>query len=63
MMAKPFTMVAALLLLVVAAGHAYRLIAGIPVIAGGYDVPLWISWPGAIVAALLSVMVFVESRK
>ena len=62
-MAKPFTMVAALLLLVVAAAHAYRLIAGIPVIAGGHDVPLWVSWPGAIVAALLSVMVFVERRK
>lgn len=62
-MAKPFTMIAALLLLVVAAGHAYRLIANIPVVAGGYDVPLWVSWPGALVPAFLSVMVFMETRK
>ena len=62
-MAKPFTMVAALVLLVVAAAHAYRLVAGVTVIVGGHDVPLWVSWPGAIVAALLSAMVFVESRK
>ena len=62
-MTKPFTMITALLLLVVAAGHAYRLMVGIPVIFGGYDIPFWVSWPGAIVPALLSVMVFVESRK
>jgi hypothetical protein len=62
-MAKPFSTITALLLLFVAAGHVYRLMAGIPVTAGGYAVPLWVSWPGAIVPALLSVMVFLESRR
>ena len=62
-MAKPFTMITALLLLVVAAGHAYRLMVGMPVIAGGHAIPLWVSWPGAIGPALLAVMVLVESRK
>ena len=62
-MAKPFTMITALLLLVVAAGHAYRLMVGMPVLAGGHDIPLWVSWPGAIVPALLAVMLLVESRK
>ena len=60
---QPFTMIAALLLLVVAAGHAYRLFAVVPVVVGGSDVPLWVSWPGAIVPALLSLMVFTEARK
>ena len=62
-MAKPFTMITALLLLIVAAAHVYRLIAGIPIVAGGHDVPIWVSWPGAIVPALLSVMIFLEARK
>src|SRR5262245_19488352 len=49
-MAKPFTMITALLLLIVAAAHVYGLIAGISIVAGGHGVPIWVSWPGAIVA-------------
>jgi len=62
-MAKPFTMIAALLLLIVAVAHVYRLFTGFSVVVGGAEVPLWVSWPGAIVPALLAVMLFTESRK
>jgi hypothetical protein len=62
-MSKPFTHIAALLLLVVAAAHAYRLYAGLAVVVGRHDIPMWASWPGAIVAALLGVMLFVEARR
>jgi hypothetical protein len=62
-MAKPFTHIAALLLLVVAAAHAYRLYAGLAVVVGAHDIPQWVSWPGAIVAGLLGLMLFVEARR
>lgn len=62
-MSKPFTHIAGLVLLVVAAVHAYRLYAGLTIVAAGHDIPMWVSWPGAIVAALLGLMVFVEARR
>jgi len=62
-MGKPFTHIAALLLLVVAAAHVYRLYAGLAVVAGSHDIPLWVSWPGAAVAGLLAIMLFVEARR
>ena len=51
-MSKPFTLIAALVLLAVAAAHAYRLYAHLSIVVGGHDIPLWVSWPGAAVAAL-----------
>jgi hypothetical protein len=62
-MSKPFTHIAGLLLLIVAAVHAYRLYAGLSIVIGGNVVPLWISWPGLIVPALLGLMLFVEARR
>jgi hypothetical protein len=56
-------MLSALVLLAVAAAHAYRLYAHIGVTVGGHDVPLWASWPGAIVAGFLAVMLLVEVRR
>ena len=60
---KLFTSLAAVLLLAVAAAHAYRLYAHISVVVGSHDIPLWVSWPGAIITGLLGVMVLVESRR
>ena len=62
-MSKPFTFLAALVLLVVAVAHAYRLYTGMSVIVGTHDVPLWVSWPGAIVAGLLALGLLAESRR
>jgi hypothetical protein len=63
MMSKPFTTLSVLVLLAVAAAHAYRLYAHISVAVGGHDVPLWASWPGAIGAAFLAIMLLVEARR
>jgi hypothetical protein len=62
-MTRPFTHIAAILLLIVAAAHAYRLFAHLDVVIGGYAVPLWISWLGLAVPGLLAVMLFAESRR
>jgi hypothetical protein len=60
---KPFTTIAGLLLLAVAAAHAYRLYTHAMISVAGHDVPLWVSWPGAIVGGLLGLMLFVEARR
>lgn len=63
-MSKPFTIIAALLFLLGAAAHAYRLYAGgFAIAVAGHDVPLWASWPAAIVALLLGIMLLVEARR
>ncbi|HJW42743.1 MAG TPA: hypothetical protein VJ476_16135 [Rhizomicrobium sp.] len=62
-MSKPFTTLSALVLLAVAAAHAYRLYAHIGVTVGSHAIPLWASWPGAIVGAFLAVMLMVEARR
>jgi hypothetical protein len=61
---KPFTTIAGLILLLVALTHAYRLYSGaITIAVAGHVVPLWWSWPGAIVAGLLGVMLLMEARR
>ncbi|MDE2134903.1 MAG: hypothetical protein KGJ49_09910 [Alphaproteobacteria bacterium] len=57
---KPFTVVAALLLLVVAAAHAYRAYAGLDLVVASHLIPIWASWACAAVAAFLGIMLFVE---
>jgi hypothetical protein len=59
---KPFTMLAALIFLVVAAAHAYRAYMGWAIVAGPYDVPMWVSYGGIIVPLILALMLFREAR-
>lgn len=61
-MSKVFTFIGALVFLVVSGAHLYRLYAGLDVTIGGYDIPMWVSYVGASVAALLGVMLLAESR-
>jgi hypothetical protein len=60
---KPFTMMAAILLLIVAAAHAYRLATGSEVLLGGSAVPMGVSWIALVVAGLLGVMLLIEARR
>lgn len=62
-MSKPFTTIAALLFLVGAVIHAYRVYTGFAVVIAGHAVPLWASYVVVAVAALLGIMLFVESRQ
>ena len=62
-MSKPFTIIAALVFLVVAAAHAYRLYAHLAVTVGSHDIPMSLSWAGAVVALVLGLMLLVESRR
>ncbi len=60
---KPFTTIAAIVLLIVAAAHVYRLVASVSVSLDGHILPMWISWAGAAFAALLGVMLIIEARR
>lgn len=61
-MSKPFTFIGALVFLVVAGAHLYRLYAGLDVAVGGHDIPMWVSYIGAGVTGLLGIMLLSESR-
>jgi hypothetical protein len=60
---RPFTTLAAVIFLLVAAGHLVRLILGWAAVLNGIPIPLWVSGVGAVVPALLAVMLFREARK
>ncbi|HWA30855.1 MAG TPA: hypothetical protein VG867_07145 [Rhizomicrobium sp.] len=60
---KPFTTLAALLFLLVAAAHAYRVYMGWSVVAGPYDLPMWVSYLGIAVPLVLAIMLFREARQ
>jgi hypothetical protein len=60
---KPFTIIAALLLLVIAAAHGYRAYYGIDVVVAGHMIPIWASWVCTAVTAILGIMLFVERGK
>lgn len=60
---KPFTVVAAILLLAVAVAHVFRLVDGWQVTVGDSHIPLWASWVGLVVAGGLSLMLFREARR
>ena len=62
-MSKPFTVITALLLLVVAAAHAYRAFAGIDIVVASHVIPMSVSWAAAAVCAVLGIMLFVESPR
>ena len=61
--AKPFTTVAALMFLLAAAIHAYRLYAGFQIVIGSHVIPMAASWGLTALALLLGVMLLAESRR
>jgi hypothetical protein len=59
---KPFTIIGALLFLLVAVAHAYRIYMGWAVVAGPYDVPMWVSYGGVVIPLILAFMLLREAR-
>lgn len=60
---KPFTMLAVILLALIALVHVYRLIRPFEVLIQGHVLPQWLSAVGLIVAGGLAVMLWRESRR
>jgi len=60
---KPFTTIAALIFLLMALAHAYRLATHFQVVMGSHTIPQWASWIGLIVPAILAWGLWQESRR
>ncbi len=54
-MQKAALYTSAVIFAVVAVAHAVRLTMGLEIVVGGVAVPLWVSFPGVLIAALLTV--------
>ena len=46
-----------------AVGHMVRLTRGIDIVVDGVVVPVWVSFPGTLIAALLAVWMVVAARR
>jgi hypothetical protein len=60
---KPFTTLAILVFILVALAHLYRLVRGLDIVVQGHALPQWISIVGLVLAAVLAVMLWRESRQ
>ena len=59
---KPFTLIAAILLGLMALLHVYRLVTDFQVIVGSHTIAYNVSWVAVVVLAVLSYGLFRESR-
>ena len=46
-----------------ALAHAMRLITGFEIVMDGFVVPVWVSFPGALIAALIAIWMVVAARQ
>jgi hypothetical protein len=60
---KPFTMLAAVIFLLMALVHAYRLATDFQIILGSHTIGLNVSWIALAVTLLMSWMLFREARR
>lgn len=58
MSAQRYCAISGVLFFLVAIVHLLRIVSNATVIVNGYDVPVYLSWFGVVVAAVLSVWAF-----
>jgi hypothetical protein len=59
---RPFTMIAALIFFAMALAHVYRLFTQFQLVIGSHTIPLWWSYFGVVIPALLAILLMRESR-
>jgi len=59
---RPFTMIAALIFFGMALLHVYRVFTKFQIIIGSHTIPLWISYFGIVIPALLAILLLRENR-
>jgi hypothetical protein len=60
---KPFTMLAALIFLVMAVAHAYRLVTHFQIVLGSHTIALAISWVAILVTLVMAWGLYREARR
>ena len=61
-MTKPITMIAALIFFGMALLHVYRLFTQFQIVIGSHTIPMWWSYFGVVIPALLAILLLRESR-
>ncbi len=62
-MQKAALYTSAVIFAVVAVAHAVRLTVGLEIVVGGVAAPLWVSYPGVLIAALLTAWMAVAAAR
>lgn len=60
---KPFTTIAAIIFAIMAVVHVFRLVTHFQVVAGSHEIPMWVSWIGIVIPAILAWGLYRESRR
>jgi hypothetical protein len=60
---RPFTMLAALIFLVMAVAHAYRVVTHFQIVLGSHTIALAISWVAIVVTLVMAWGLYRESRR
>ena len=61
-MTRPFTWIASAIFAIMAIVHIYRIATNFQLIVGSHSIPMWVSYVGVIVPAVLSWMLCREAR-
>lgn len=61
-MTRPITTIAALIFFGVALVHVYRLFVQFQIVIGSHTIPMWWSYFGVVIPALLAILLLRESR-
>ena len=59
---RPFTLIAAIIFGIMALVHLYRLVTHFQIVLGSHLIPEWVSIIAMLIAGLLAVMLYRESR-
>lgn len=62
MASRPVTFIAALIFFCMALVHVYRLFTHFQLILGSHTIPLWVSYFGVVIPALIGILLLRESR-
>ena len=60
---KPFTMIASIIFAIMAVVHVIRLVTHFRIVAGAHEIPMWASWLGILIPAVLAWGTYREARR
>ena len=62
-MKKPFTAIAIFVFVLIAVGHLLRAVVSAEIIIGGITIPVFVSWPAAVIAGVIAYMLWRETKE
>ena len=62
-MKKPFAGIAIFVFVLIAVGHLLRAVVSAEIIIGGITIPVFVSWPAAVIAGVIAYMLWRETKE